>query len=116
MRRRHDRDHARGGTILLDEIGDLSSALQSKLLRVIQEREVMPVGGRPVPIDVQILSATHHDLERAVESGRFREDLYFRLNVVPIRVPGVASLAERRHPWSSCRRSPGEATCASSRR
>ena len=78
---------ARGGTLLLDEVGDLPPNLQAKLLRVLQEREVTPVGGdRPVPIDVRILAATHQDLETAIEEGRFREDLYFRLNVVPLHV------------------------------
>ena len=78
---------ARGGTLLLDEIGDLPPNLQAKLLRVLQEREVTPVGGdRPLPIDVRILAATHQDLETAIEEGRFREDLYFRLNVVPLHV------------------------------
>ncbi len=78
---------ARGGTLLLDEIGDLPPNLQAKLLRVLQEREVTPVGAdRPLPIDVRILAATHQDLETAIEEGRFREDLYFRLNVVPLHV------------------------------
>ncbi len=78
---------AEGGTLLLDEIGDLPLPLQAKLLRVLQEREVTPVGGKgAIPIDVRILAATHHDLEKAIESKTFREDLYFRLNVVPIRV------------------------------
>jgi two-component system, NtrC family, nitrogen regulation response regulator GlnG len=86
---------AEAGTILLDEIGDLTISLQSKLLRVLQEREVTPVGGkRPVPIDVRIVAATHQDLERAVEEGRFREDLYFRLNVVPIRIPPLRDRRE----------------------
>ena len=76
-----------GGTLLLDEIGDLPLALQSKLLRVLQEREVTPVGGKDsIPIDVRILAATHQDLETAVRERRFREDLYFRLNVVPIQI------------------------------
>ena len=82
-----------GGTLLLDEIGDLSLGLQAKLLRVLQQKEVTPLGGRrPIPIDVRILAATHQDLESRVESKLFREDLYFRLNVVPIR---VAPLRER---------------------
>jgi two-component system nitrogen regulation response regulator GlnG len=86
---------AEGGTILLDEVGDLSLPLQSKLLRVLQEREVTPVGGkRPIPIDLRILAATHQDLEKAIEDGQFREDLYFRLNVVPIRIPPLRERTE----------------------
>ncbi len=78
---------AEGGTLLLDEIGDLPLPLQAKLLRVLQEREVTPLGGRrPVPVDVRIVASTHVDLEAAVAAKRFREDLYFRLNVVPIRM------------------------------
>jgi len=81
---------ASGGTILLDEIGDLPLPLQGKLLRVLQEREVLPVGGKKaLPIDVRILAATHHDLEALIEQKRFREDLYFRLNVVPVRIPAL---------------------------
>jgi len=79
---------AQGGTLFLDEIGDLPVAMQSKLLRVIQERAVRPVGAvAEVPINVRLLSATHRDLDRDVQSGRFRQDLYYRLNVIRILVP-----------------------------
>ena len=78
---------AAGGTLLLDEIGDLALSLQAKLLRVLQEREVRPVGGpRALPVDVRILAATHQNLEAEIKAGRFRQDLYFRLNVVPVRI------------------------------
>jgi DNA-binding NtrC family response regulator len=79
---------AQGGTLFLDEIGDLPLALQVKLLRVLQEREVVRVGGRkPIPIDVRIVTATHVDLQSAITAGRFREDLYYRLNIVTLRIP-----------------------------
>jgi two-component system, NtrC family, response regulator AtoC len=79
---------ARGGTILLDEIGDMPAALQGKILRVLQEKEVHPLGAdAPVPVDVRIVAATHRDLEALVQEGRFRHDLYYRLNVITIRVP-----------------------------
>ncbi|MEX8494474.1 sigma-54-dependent transcriptional regulator [Sphaerotilus sp.] len=79
---------ASGGTLFLDEIGDLPLAMQSKLLRVIQERAVRPVGAvAEVPLDVRIVSATHKDLACEVAAGRFRQDLYYRLNVIQIRVP-----------------------------
>ena len=87
-------ERASGGTLLLDEIGDMSPVVQAKLLRVLQEREVTRVGGaRPIPVDVRVVAATHRDLERAVQDGGFREDLYFRLKVATVRVP---TLAERR--------------------
>jgi DNA-binding NtrC family response regulator len=79
---------AEGGTLFLDEIGDMSPALQVKLLRVLQERRFEPVGsGKTVNVNVRVLAATNVDLEMAVEDGRFREDLFYRLNVIPIRIP-----------------------------
>ena len=85
---------ARGGTLFLDEIGDLPLAMQSKLLRAIQERSVRPVGAtQEEPVDVRIVSATHKNLADEVQAGRFRQDLYYRLNVIEIDIP---PLRERR--------------------
>jgi PAS domain S-box-containing protein len=79
---------ANGGTIFLDEIGDLPPDIQIALLRVLQEREVERVGGdKPMPVDVRVLAATHRDLEKLVREGKFRQDLFYRLNVVPLTVP-----------------------------
>ncbi len=79
---------AHGGTLFLDEIGDMNPNLQSKLLRVLQERQIERIGGvKPIKVDIRIISATHQDLKKAVLKKKFREDLYYRLNVIPIRIP-----------------------------
>ena len=79
---------AEGGTIFLDEVGDMSLELQSRLLRIIQEREFYRIGGKePITIDVRIIAATNHDIEKLIEKKKFREDLFFRLNVVRIELP-----------------------------
>ena len=134
---------ANGGTLFLDEIGEMPLALQTRLLRVLEEREVMRVGGtRPVPIDVRVISATHCDLEARVREGRFRADLFYRLAVLRLALPPLRARA-RRHPaagrmvaeeraggarararirtWRPrsrparrcCKPTPGPATCAS---
>lgn len=88
-------EEAHGGTIFLDEIGEVNLAVQAKLLRVLQEREVVRVGGtEPLPIDVRIIAATNANLEQRVSEGSFREDLYYRLNVVPIFVPPLRARKE----------------------
>jgi len=85
---------ANGGTIFLDEVGDMSPALQTKILRVLQEQEFERIGGlKTIKVNVRILAATHRDLEKEINRGRFREDLYYRLNVIPIDLP---PLRERR--------------------
>jgi len=87
-------EQADGGTLFLDEIGDMSLAAQAKVLRALQEGIITRVGGeKPIKVDVRVLAATNKSLEQEIEAGRFREDLFFRLNVVPIQVP---ALRERR--------------------
>ncbi len=86
---------ASGGTLFLDEIGDLRMDLQGKLLRAVQEGEIERVGGtRPIGTDFRLIAATNVDLERAVKDGRFREDLYYRLNVIPVRMPPLRERIE----------------------
>ncbi len=88
-------EEANGGTIFLDEVGDMSLAMQAKLLRVIEDKEIRAVGSdKPRKIDVRIIAATHKDLEKAVKEGTFREDLFYRLNVIPIYLPELRERVE----------------------
>ncbi len=86
---------AHGGTILLDEIGEMTSTLQAKLLRVLQEKEIDRIGGKqPLPVDVRVIATTNRDLQKEIAEGRFREDLYFRLSVFPIQLPPLRERPE----------------------
>jgi two-component system nitrogen regulation response regulator GlnG len=88
-------EQAAGGTLFLDEIGDMPPEAQTRLLRVLQEGEFTSVGGRaPIRANVRIVAATHRDLQQAIRAGQFREDLFYRLNVVPIRLPPLRERAE----------------------
>jgi len=89
---------AEGGTLFIDEIGDLPLAIQAKILRALQSGEVQPVGGRPEKTDVRLVAATNRDLATEAAAGRFREDLFYRLNVVPIRVPALRERPEDIEP------------------
>ncbi|MEN8205324.1 MAG: PEP-CTERM-box response regulator transcription factor [Pseudomonadota bacterium] len=83
-------EHASGGTFFLDEIGDMPQALQAKMLRFLQERVVDRIGGHtPIPVDVRVICATHHDLDQAIKDGLFREDLYYRVSEVVIQIPAL---------------------------
>ncbi|MCI0763316.1 sigma-54-dependent Fis family transcriptional regulator [Bacillus sp. TL12] len=88
-------EEANNGSIFLDEIGELSASTQAKLLRVLQEKEIVKVGGtKPIPINVRVIAATHVNLEKAILEGEFREDLYYRLNKIPIQIPSLRQRKE----------------------
>ena len=88
-------EEAQGGTLFLDEIGDMSGSLQAKLLRVLQERKIRPVGeNQMIDVDVRIIAATHKDLKKSIQNGSFREDLFYRLSVIPIAVPSLRDRQE----------------------
>lgn len=87
---------ANGGTLFLDEIGEITAKTQVDLLRVLQEKKIQRLGGqREIPVDVRFVAATNRELERAVKEGRFREDLYYRLNVITVRLPALLETSRR---------------------
>jgi DNA-binding NtrC family response regulator len=88
-------EQAHGGTLFLDEIGDMPPAMQAKLLRVLQERRLTRIGGeRSISVDVRLLSATHQDLKKLIAQGRFREDLYYRINLIQLHIPPLRQRRE----------------------
>jgi PAS domain S-box-containing protein len=94
-------EEASGGTIFLDEIGELSVSTQAKILRVLQEKEILRVGSsKPIPVDVRVIAATNVDLERAIREKRFREDLFYRINVIPIMIPPLRARKQELLPLS----------------
>ncbi|MCB2039221.1 MAG: sigma-54 factor interaction domain-containing protein, partial [Ottowia sp.] len=91
-------EQANGGTLFLDEIGDMPLVLQARLLRVLAEKEVMPVGStKPVPVDIRVISASHRNLKSLVDAGQFRQDLYYRLNGVVLGIPALRDRKDK--PW-----------------
>ena len=95
-------EQAHSGTLFLDEIGDINLEVQTKLLRVLQEMSFERVGSsQPISVDVRILAATHQDLEELMRTGRFREDLYYRLNVICLQIPPCASAGRISSNWPS---------------
>ena len=89
-------EQAHGGTLFLDEIGDMPLSLQVRLLRVLSEREVMPVGGtKPIAVDFNVISASHRNLKKLVENGQFRQDLYYRLNGLALNLPALRDRADK---------------------
>src|SRR5690606_30527985 len=89
---------AHGGTLFLDEIGDMPLSLQTRLLRVLAEREVMPLGAdTPVKVDIRVITATHRDMSKLISSGHFREDLYYRLNGAQLKLPALRERVDRHY-------------------
>ena len=86
---------ADGGTLFLDEIGDMPLALQTRLLRVLEDRQVVPIGGEPLEVNVRIISATHRNLQERVADGSFREDLYYRLNGLEVGLPALRDRTDK---------------------
>jgi DNA-binding NtrC family response regulator len=111
---------AHGGTLFLDEIGDIPPSVQRRLLRVLQEKEVMPLGtSRPIPVDVRIVAATNRNLGQSIRNGEFREDLYYRLNVFRLEIPSLRErpgdiplLVEAFLTMQECGKRPGDGTCS----